>query len=90
MIEPKAKWWGLVFFAVVAAAILLLACQPIPRTIPPGLERWAAEKAKRLATCVAAGHRGQAILRCLADYAPDRGTYACERAARAVTGDPDG
>jgi hypothetical protein len=72
----------------VALALLassLTACVPVPRTLPPALSTWAARKAALLSDCVASGHRGQALLGCMGDYAADRGTYACERTAAEAT-----
>lgn len=71
--------------STLALASLLLACGPIPRTLPPGLATWAHDKAAKLVHCYDAGHRGQELLRCLGTYAPDRGTYACERTAALVS-----
>lgn len=76
-----------ILFAVAIVLGLCTACVPVPRTIPPGLSTWAAQKAAKLARCYDAGHRGQSILECMGDYAADRGTYACERTRAAVTQD---
>lgn len=73
---------------VALCGLLLVGCKPVPRSLPPMLKTWAAEKAQRLSECYAAGHRRQALLECLGDYSTDRGTYACERAA-ALASAPD-
>jgi hypothetical protein len=78
-------WARLLLITAAFGCILLSSFVPIPRSIPPALQSWAAQKAARLATCYDAGHRRQALLECMGDFAPDRGTYACERVAHAIS-----
>lgn len=67
------------------AAMTQCACVPIPRTLPPGLKAWATEKAIKIGTCTARGHRGQDLIDCVGEFAADRGTYACERLRETAT-----
>lgn len=73
-------------FLVLLVGLVLLALlagctNPIPRSLPPILASWAEKKAERLGQCYVDGHRGRELIACLGEYAPNRGTYACERAA---------
>jgi hypothetical protein len=81
-LNVRGRFLLLVGLALIACGVL--SCAPLPRSLPPGLASWATAKAARLTSCLEAGQRGQDLFRCLGDYAPDRGTWACERAAKEI------